>query len=232
MDQRETLLLLPGLLCDARLWRDQIEAFSASRRVVVASLTGHESIAGMAEAALAGLDGPLAVAGLSMGGYVALEIARRAPGQVKRRALFDTSARPDTPEQTERRRGLLALSQSGQFRGVTPRLLPMLVHPSRLDGPLAAEVMAMAERVGRDAFLRQQTAIMGRVDSRPDLPAICAKALVAVGEDDLLTPPHLAEEMAAAIPGAKLARFEGSGHLPSMEVPEAVNAAMRDWLAD
>jgi len=232
MDQNETLLLLPGLLCDARLWRDQIEAFSASRRVVVARLTGHDSIGAMAEAALAGLDGPLAVAGLSMGGYVALEVARRAQGQVKRLALFDTSARPDTPEQTERRRGLLALSQSGQFRGVTPRLLPMLVHPSRLDGPLAAEVMAMAERVGRDAFLRQQTAIMGRVDSRPYLPTIRAKTLVAVGEDDLLTPPHLAEEMAAAIPGARLIRFAGSGHLPSMEVPEAVNAALRDWLAD
>ena len=232
MDHEETLLLLPGLLCDARLWRDQIEVFSASRRVVVASLTGHDSIAAMAEAALVALSGKLAVAGLSMGGYVALEVARRAPGQVKRLALFDTSARPDTPEQTERRRGLLALSQSGQFRGVTPRLLPMLVHPSRLDGPLAAEVMAMAERVGRDAFLRQQTAIMGRVDSRPDLPAIRAKTLVAVGEDDLLTPPHLAEEMAATIPGARLVRFAGSGHLPSMEVPEAVNAAMAEWLAD
>jgi pimeloyl-ACP methyl ester carboxylesterase len=232
MHQNETLLLLPGLLCDARLWRDQIEAFSASRRVVVASLTCADSIADMAEAALAGLDGPLAVAGLSMGGYVALEIARRAPAQVKRLALFDTSARPDTPEQTERRRGLFTLSQSGQFRGVTQRLLPMLVHPSRLNGPLAAEVMAMAERVGRDAFLRQQTAIMGRVDSRPDLPAIRAKTLVAVGEEDTLTPPHLAEEMAAAIPGAKLARFGSSGHLPSMEVPEAVNAAMAEWLME
>ncbi len=231
MDQNETLLLLPGLLCDGRLWRDQIEVFGASRRVVVACLTGHDSIAAMAEAALAGLDGPLAVAGLSMGGYVALEIARRAPGQVKRLALFDTSARPDTPEQTERRRGLLALSQSGQFRGVTPRLLPMLVHPSRLDGPLAAEVMAMAERVGRDAFLRQQTALTGRIDSRPHLPAIRAKTLVAVGEDDLMTPPYLAEEIAAAIPGARLVRFTGSGHLPSMEVPEAVNATMAEWLA-
>jgi pimeloyl-ACP methyl ester carboxylesterase len=230
MHQNETLLLLPGLLCDARLWRDQIEAFSASHRVVVASLTGAESVADMAEAALAGLDGPLAVAGLSMGGYVALEIARRAPAQVKRLALFDTSARPDAPEQTERRRGLLTLSQSGQFRGVTPRLLPMLVHPSRLNGPLAAEVMAMAERVGRDAFLRQQTSIMGRPDSRPDLPAIRAKTLIAVGEDDLLTPPHLAEEIAAAIPGACLVRFAGSGHLPSMEVPQAVNAAMAEWL--
>jgi pimeloyl-ACP methyl ester carboxylesterase len=73
---------------------------------------------------------------------------------------------------------------------------------------------------------------MGRVDSGPDLPAIRAKTLVAVGEDDLLTPPHLAEEMAAAIPGAHLVRFPGSGHLPSMEVPDAVIAAMRDWLAE
>ncbi|MFM7415820.1 MAG: alpha/beta fold hydrolase, partial [Alphaproteobacteria bacterium] len=180
MAQNETLLLLPGMLCDARLWRDQIEAFSASRRVVVACLTGYDSIAAMAEAALAGLDGPLAVAGLSMGGHVALEVIRRAPGQVTRLALFDNSARADTPEQTEHRRGLLTLAQTGRFRGVTPRLLPMLVHPSRLDGPLAAEVMAMAGRVGRDAFLRQQTALTGRMDSRPHLPAIRAKTLVAV----------------------------------------------------
>ncbi|MCA3322696.1 MAG: alpha/beta fold hydrolase, partial [Roseomonas sp.] len=185
MAQNETLLLLPGMLCDARLWRNQFEAFSASRRVVVACLTGHDSIAAMAEVALAGLDGPLAVAGLSMGGHVALEVVRRAPGQVKRLALFDNSARADTPEQTEYRRGLLTLAQTGRFRGVTPRLLPMLVHPSRLESPLAAEVMAMAERVGRDAFLRQQTALTGRMDSRPHLPAIRAKTLVAVGEDDV-----------------------------------------------
>ncbi|MFN9334910.1 MAG: alpha/beta fold hydrolase, partial [Alphaproteobacteria bacterium] len=103
MAQNETLLLLPGMLCDARLWRDQIEAFGASHRVVVACLTGHDSIAAMAEAALTGLDGPLAVAGLSMGGHVALEVIRRAPRQVTRLALFDNSARADTPEQTERR---------------------------------------------------------------------------------------------------------------------------------
>ncbi|MFM7778946.1 MAG: alpha/beta fold hydrolase [Alphaproteobacteria bacterium] len=137
-----------------------------------------------------------------------------------------------TDSRCKHRRGLLTLAQTGRFRGVTPRLLPMLVHPSRLDGPLAAEVMAMAERVGRDAFLRQQTALTGRIDSRPHLPAIRAKTLVAVGEDDVMTPPHLAEEMAAAIPGARLIRFAGSGHLPSMEVPEAVNAAMAEWLAD
>jgi pimeloyl-ACP methyl ester carboxylesterase len=137
-----------------------------------------------------------------------------------------------TDSRCKHRRGLLTLAQTGRFRGVTPRLLPMLVHPSRLESPLAAEVMAMAERVGRDAFLRQQTALTGRMDSRPHLPAIRAKTLVAVGEDDVMTPPYLAEEMAAAIPGARLIRFAGSGHLPSMEVLETVNATMADWLAD
>jgi pimeloyl-ACP methyl ester carboxylesterase len=165
-----------------------------------------------------------------MGGYVALEVLRQAPGRVTRLALFDTSARPDTPEQTRRRRGLIALSRSGQFRGVTPRLLPQLIHPSRLDTPLATEVMAMAERVGHESFLRQQHAIMHRPDSRPDLARIAVPTLVGVGSDDALTPPHLAEEMAAMIPGARLRRFADAGHLPTMEVPEAVTAAMAAWL--
>jgi pimeloyl-ACP methyl ester carboxylesterase len=117
------------------------------------------------------------------------------------------------------------------FRGVTPRLLPQLLHPDHLAGPLAAEVMAMAERIGRPAFHRQQRAIMHRADSRPDLPRIAVPTLVAVGEGDTLTPPHLAEEMAAGIPGARLAKIPGAGHLPSMEKPEAVTALLRDWLA-
>jgi pimeloyl-ACP methyl ester carboxylesterase len=184
----------------------------------------------MAARALVALDGPFALAGLSMGGYVALEILRQAPGRVTRLALLDTSARADTPEQTRRRRGLIALSRSGQFRGVTPRLLPQLIHPSRLDTPLAAEVMAMAERVGQDAFLRQQEAIMHRPDSRPDLARIAVPTLVGVGADDALTPPHLAEEMAAMIPGARLRRFADAGHLPTMEVPDAVGSALAAWL--
>jgi pimeloyl-ACP methyl ester carboxylesterase len=233
MTERTTLLLLPGLLCDSRLWRDQAAALGADLPCRVADLTHDDTIAAMAERALAAVPGeaPLAVCGLSMGGYVAFEIRRRAPHRVARLALFDTSARPDTPEQTRRRRGLLALSESGQFRGVTPRLLPQLLHPDHLAGPLAAEVMAMADRVGRPAFHRQQRAIMHRADSRPDLPRIAVPTLVAVGEDDVLTPPHLAEEMAAGIPGARLARIPGAGHLPSMEKPGAVTALLRAWLA-
>ncbi len=227
------LLLLPGLLCDARLWRDVLPALEGVAAPVVADLSHDDSMAAMAARAIAAMPaGRFAVAGLSMGGYVAFEVLRQARGRVAGLALFDTSARPDAPEATQRRRDLLALSRQGQFRGVTPRLLPSLIHASRLGTPLAQEVMEMADRIGAAAFLRQQTAIMGRVDSRPDLPGITVPSLVAVGAEDVLTPPALAEEMAAGIPGARLVRFAGSGHLPTMEVPEAAGAAMREWLAE
>ncbi|SFK90244.1 alpha/beta fold hydrolase [Falsiroseomonas stagni] len=232
MTDRPTLLLLPGLLCDTRLWRDQVAAFAPAWRCVVADLTHDDTLPAMAGRALAavGETTGLAIAGLSMGGYVALEIMRQAPGRVARLALMDTSARPDTQEQSRRRRALLALSESGMFRGVTPRLLPTLLAPRNLATPLGAEVTAMAERVGRSAFHRQQRAILKRPDSRPDLARIAVPTLVVVGEHDALTPPHLAEEIAAGIPGATLARIPEAGHLPTMEEPEAVIAAMRDWL--
>ena len=231
MRETDVVLFLPGLLCDGRLWRDQVDAL-AGTRCVVADLTHDDSLGAMAERSLRALpaEARLSVCGLSMGGYVAFEIMRRAPGRVARLALFDTSARPDTPEQTRRRRGLLSLSESGMFRGVTPRLLPQLLAPAHVAGPMGAEVMAMAERVGRPAFHRQQRAIMHRPDSRPDLAAIAVPTLVGVGEEDALTPPHLAEEMAAGIPGARLARIPGAGHLPPMEAPDAVIRLLRDWL--
>ena len=224
------LLLLPGLLCDARLWRDCVPAGAEAR---IAYLAHDDSMAAMAGRALALVaDAPrFAVAGLSMGGYVALEVMRQAAARVSHLALLDTSARADAEEQTRRREALIALAQTGRFRGVTPRLLPQLVHPSRLDTPLAAEVTAMAERIGQDGFLRQQRAIMARPDSRPDLPGIAVPTLVGVGEADVLTPPELAEEMATLIPGAQLVRFPGCGHLPPMENPAATTALLRDWLA-
>ncbi|MCW8087634.1 alpha/beta fold hydrolase [Sabulicella glaciei] len=226
------LLLLPGLLCDARLWRDCLGAVEGVAAPVVADLTLDETMAGMAQRALALMEGAdrFAVAGLSMGGYVALEVMRQAGPRVAALALLDTSARPDSEEARRKRLDLIALSQRGQFRGVTPRLLPQLLHRSRLDTPLAEEVKEMAARVGAEAFLRQQRAIMGRADSRPLLPSIAVSALVGVGEADVLTPPELAEEMAAAIPNAVLRRFAGCGHLPTMEDPEAAGAALREWL--
>lgn len=226
------LILLPGLLCDAALWQYQTSALAEFSEPLVADLTRAESIAEMAAQVLAEAPPRFALAGLSMGGYVAQEILRQAPERVDRLALLDTSARPDTPEQSARRRGLMELSQRGQFKGVTPQLLPMLLHPDHLTGALGSIVTGMAERVGQAGFIRQQRAILGRIDSRPSLAAILVPTLVLCGDSDALTPPALAEEMAAGIADANLVLVEHSGHLSTLEQPEAVNRAMIEWLAE
>ncbi len=225
------LVLIPGLLCDHALWAHQADFLDDVAEIAVADVTRDDSIAGMAARTLAVAPEEFALAGLSMGGYVALEIMRRAPGRVGRLALLDTSARADTPAQTSRRRGLIELAEKGRFKGVTPRLLPLLIHPDRqADETLAGAVMKMAERVGQHAFLRQQKAIMGRPDSRADLDRFDLPTLVLCGRQDALTPVDLHEEMAASIPGARLCIVEESGHLSPMERPHAVTALMRDWL--
>lgn len=232
MTDKIPLVLLPGLLCDAALWQPQAAALGALVEPWVADLTLDDSMAAMAQRVLAGAPPRFALAGLSMGGYVAQEIVRRAPERVTRLALLDTSARADTPELTARRRGLIELSQKGQFKGVTPRLLPLLIHPDRLgDEAFTATFMDMAERVGKAGFLRQQTAIMGRPDGRGDLGRIACPTLVLCGRQDALTPPALHEELAALIPGARLVVVEHCGHLSTLERPEEVDEALRRWLA-
>jgi len=232
MTRKPALILLPGLLCDAALWQPQIDRFGDRFAITVADLTRDDSLRGMAGRVLASAPPRFALAGLSMGGYVAQEILREAPQRVSRVALLDTSARPDSPDQTERRRALIKLAQTGKFKGVTPRLLPLLIHPARLDDrALTGTVMAMAERVGQGAFLRQQHAILNRPDGRPDLPSIVCPALVVCGRNDALTPPALSREMADALPDAGMLELEECGHLSSLEQPELVNRAFEDWLA-
>lgn len=227
----ETLLLFPGLLNDARLWRDQIVALEGRVRPVVADLSQDDNLDAMVARTLATVEGPFSLAGLSMGGYAALALMRLAPQRVTRLALFDTSARADTPLEHRRRRGLMALAARSRFMGVTPRLLPRLVAPEHLnDAGLCEDVVAMAGRVGRDAFLRQERAIMGRPDSRPGLGAISVPTLVAVGAADAVTPLELAEELAEGIPGALLRVIPEAGHLPPMETPLTVNELFRAWL--
>ncbi|PXA89968.1 alpha/beta hydrolase, partial [Caulobacter sp. D5] len=161
------LVLLPGLLCDARLWREQALALHDVADIQVADLTLDDSVAAMAARVLAAAPERFALGGLSMGGYVAFEILRQAPERVTRLALFSTSAAPDSPQRAEQRRRAMAALSVGRFLGVTQQMMPQLLPPSRLNDPLAGEVKAMAGRVGGEAFLRQQRAILGRPDSRP-----------------------------------------------------------------
>lgn len=228
---RVPLLFLPGLLCDRALWECQTRHLADIADSSVADLTVADDVATLADSALAAAPPRFALAGLSMGGYVALEIMRRAPERVIKLALIDTTARPDSPEQLSRRRGLIELARSGRFRGVTPRLLPLLIHPDRQsDHDLTTTIMAMAQRVGQEAFVRQQTAIMGRPDSRPGLGAIACPALVIGGREDALTGPPLLAEIADSIPGARHVIVEECGHLPPLERPHAVSALLRQWL--
>jgi len=172
-----------------------------------------------------------ALAGLSMGGYIALEIMRQAPERVMRLALLDTSARPDTPEQSKRRFDFIELAERGRFAGVTEAVLPQWVHPDRLgDRPLIATVKSMARNVGRAAFIRQERAIMSRIDSRPHLAAIACPTLVLCGREDASTPPALHEEIALGIAGAELLMVERCGHLSVLEQPAVVTAALQRWL--
>ena len=230
MAEKQRLLLLPGLLCDAALWQFQSEALTDVAEITVADLTRSDSIAGMARDALAAAPDRFALAGLSMGGYVALEILRQAPERVTHLALLDTSARPDTPELTERRKALIELASRGKFKGVTPRLLPLLLHKDHQFPPLSDIVLDMAARVGQPAFIRQEIAIMGRADSRPFLKDIKVPTLVLVGEADELTPVALHEELADGIAGSEFQIIARSGHLSSLEQPDTVNRALFDWL--
>ncbi|HKU96124.1 MAG TPA: alpha/beta fold hydrolase [Vineibacter sp.] len=228
---RPTLVLCPGLLNDARVFAPQIAALGSRVDCLVADLASHESLVEMASAVLAQAPARFALLGFSMGGYVAFEILRQARERVSRLALLDTSARPDSPEQTAQRQAMLRLAQTGAFKGVTPRLLPRLVHPARLDDPSVREpIFAMAASIGRDGFLRQQVAIMGRPDNRPLLATVQVPTLVMGGREDQLTPPSLAQEIAAAVPGAELVLIEDCGHVSPLERPDIVTAALEAWL--
>ena len=229
---RTPLLLLPGLLCDERLYGPQVAGQVADvAETTVADLTGDASIEAMAERVLAGAPESFALVGLSMGGYVALEIVGRAPERVRRLALLDSRARADTEAEAGRRRELIELTRAGRFAEVPPHLLPLLLHPDRLsDQRLTALVLAMAESVGPEAFVRQQTALLARADRRGALGAIACPTLVLAGRQDALTPVEVQEEMAAAIPSADLVILANCGHLSTVERPEAVNAHLRVWL--
>lgn len=223
------LILLPGLLNTARLWDRQARALERRRPVHVADITGADSVAALAETVLAEAPERFALAGMSMGGYVAFAILRRAPERVARLALLDTTAAPDTAEATARRRGQMARAGEGGIGAVLPDLLPAFLGPAH-DPALAALVTAMAEEVGVEGFVHQQTAILGRPDSRPELGNIRCPTSVIVGSEDTITPPAVMEELAASIPGARFTIIPGAGHLTPIIAPDAVTAALAAWL--
>ena len=225
------VLFVPGLLCTAALFAPQIAALGSSVESRVADHTRHEDIRDLAASVLAAAPARFAVVGLSMGGYVAFELLRQAPERVAAAAFLDTSARPDTPEQTERRQAQIRIAEGGRLDRIADMQFPLMFHESRLgDAALEDTYRRMVEETGPDAFIRQQKTIMSRPDSRPDLGRIACPTLVLVGDGDRATPPELSREIAAGIPGAELAIVERCGHLSTLERPADVSEKLRDWL--
>lgn len=223
-------LYLPGLLCDSVLWHSQIEALRDLSAPAIADLTLDSTVEDMARRALAAAPERFALVALSMGGYVAFEIMRQAPERVLRLALFDTSASPDSPRRAMERKAGIDSLQHGRFRGVTDRLLTQLIHAQHIGGDVDKTVKEMAARVGANAFLRQQTAILQRPDSRPTLQGIKVPTLVVVGDDDRLTPAAEAQTIHEGIAGSSFHILDRCGHLPALETPVEVSKLLRMWL--
>jgi pimeloyl-ACP methyl ester carboxylesterase len=225
------LALLPGLLCDAALWRHQLADLGDLAAMQVADLNLDDSVGALAERVLAAMPERFAVAAMSMGGHVALALQRAAPERVLGLALLGASARPEAPEEAARRLALAELRTRGHWRGVTQPTLAGLVHPDALADPeIGAAIRAMAERVGPVAFRRQERALATRPDARPGLAAIACPTLVVSGADDRRVPPPLQVEIAAAVPGAELLTIPRCGHVAPLERPAAISAALRRWL--
>ncbi|HEY6023827.1 MAG TPA: alpha/beta fold hydrolase [Pseudolabrys sp.] len=226
------LVLVPGLLCSARLYGPQIAALWPLGPIVVADHRRDDEMAAIAARILAEAPPHFALAGLSMGGYIAFAMLRLAPERIAKVALLDTSARPDTPEQSAGRDKFIAMAEAGNLSEVVDTLTPRFLHRSRHnDETLKRVVRDMAADTGAEAFVRQEKAIRSRPDSRPLLASIRCPSLVLVGDGDELTPPELAKEICTGVSGARLVVVPECGHLSTLEKPDAVNAALAEWLS-
>lgn len=234
-DHTMPLLLLPGLMNDARVWEPVLNAIPSTFQLIRAETHTADDLPTLAANALRQIpQGPFAIAGFSLGGYVALEVCRQAQGRIAGLALLNTGARADSPESQESRQRMIAALGSGSasFSQVAGGFASRLMHPSRAQDPQLLERLGeMARVVGAPGFVRQQTAAIHRPDSRDTLQSLRCPALVLCGQDDQVTPPALSEEMATLLSGeTELLIVPQCGHMSTLEQPAAVGQAMGRWL--
>lgn len=228
---REPLVFLPGMMCDERLFGPQIAALSPEHAVTVAPITGGDRMEEIASGLLDVLPRKFALAGLSMGGIVAMEILRRAPERVSRVALMDTNALAETPQSAADYEPFIIKLKAGLLEAAVQSLFrPDYLAPGSQRTTILNTLAQMSENIGCEAIIRQVRAIQRRRDYQSTLRQCKVPALVLCGEHDGLTPRRRHEAMAALIPYAELAVIHDAGHLPTLEAPDAVTAALRVWL--
>ncbi len=225
------IVFIPGLMCTGRIYQHQAETLGQTHPVLLANHWSHDSMAGIAKSILDAAPEKFALAGMSMGGYAALEIMRQAPTRVEKLILMSTSAKPDTPERSADRRKQVDAAKKNGLRIGTKALYPKLVHPARHeDAPLLITFIEMAELLGVDAFANQIEAIIGRADSRPLLSEIKVPTLVIAGKGDQLITPDNSEEIAGGIKGARLELVDNCGHMGMIEKPESYTKLLKAFL--
>ncbi len=235
---RPTLLLLPGLLCDVGVWRDQIRGLDSHADCRVPDFGSLASLTAMAQHVLASAPaGRFALAGHSMGGRVALEVVRLAPDRVERIALLDTGYQPlpTGAAGDQERAGRMALLEQAREAGM--RVMGQawargMVHASRLGTPLFDDILDMIERRTPAIFKAQIAALLNRPDATSVLEGLAVPTLVACGRDDQWSPLARHQQMAELIPGARLSVVENSGHMTTMEQPEAVTRLLLQWFEE
>lgn len=227
------LVLLPGMMCDGRLWGPQIAAFSGDRVVHLAPISNHDSTQALAAEVLTHAPPRFALAGLSMGGIVAMEVLAQAPERVSRLALLDTNPRAEVPDVQARRGPQIERARQGGLRAVMrDEMKPNYLVDSPGKQAILDLCMDMAMGLGPEVFERQSLALRDRPDRQDALRAVTVPTLVLCGREDKLCPVVRHELMHGLIPGSRLEIIDGAGHLPVLEQPEKTNAALRRWLEE
>lgn len=228
---REPLVMLPSLMCDARLFSAQIAVLSADTAVMVAPITHAERIEDMAQDVLRWAPEKFALAGASMGAIVAMEVLRRAPDRVTRVALMDTTPLAETPQTAAAYEPLIVAARAGRLE----EIIPEFARPEHLvatpERPAIVSLLRdMALRLGPEVFVRQARALQRRRDQQSTLRKCKVPAMVLCGEFDQATPVKRHAFMSELIPYAQLRVIKGAGYLPSLEKPAATTAALQDWM--
>ena len=226
------LVLLPGMMCDARLFAPQINALSGDRAIHCAPIGAHETMVKIAASVLRHAPPKFALAGLSMGGIVAMEMLRQAPDRIEKIALLDTNARAETEAIKARRQPQIDAAQNGQLRAIMrDEMKPNYLTDGPNRGAILDLCMAMAETLGAGVFIRQSRALRDRPDQSETLRGATIPTLILCGRDDALCPVERHEYMAGLMPHAHLQIIENAGHLPTLEQPDQTTKALQDWLA-